>query len=270
VRRQPPDHPSGVWCRAPGHVPAAQQSGRVVRPTEQVRRGGTAVSRKPSTSPGRPSRRNTRKSPAILSNFGACRTGTRRFRGAEPLVPGRPKHSPAGLRCGPSPYGHLLLQLGGPARGPRGTCGSCTAPPPSRANHPPLLGPDVFRPVGTATTTDDQRAANLSGQLRGRRRAKPPETITAYQEVLAWKGAVFGFQALSRIGREAPETQDLLRQLQSVSSRLATVALGVPDSRQQAAWARRVSELTDERERLERQLVRSAAKRSGKSGTAHE
>jgi tetratricopeptide (TPR) repeat protein len=81
----------------------------------------------------------------------------------------------------------------------------------------------------------------------------------AYRPVLAWKGAVFARQRRFRLQRRHPELADAFAQLESMASRLATLAFAVPDPEQQATFRRQIEELTEEKERLESDLARRSA-----------
>jgi CHAT domain-containing protein len=80
----------------------------------------------------------------------------------------------------------------------------------------------------------------------------------AYGDVLAWKGAVLQRQRHLRLaqGADDPRTRELLTELQTTTSRLTALAFATPaNPRQQAAWQARISKLSEDKERLERQLA---------------
>jgi CHAT domain-containing protein len=86
-----------------------------------------------------------------------------------------------------------------------------------------------------------------------------------YRYVLRWKGAVFTRQRQARFARRNPELKEAVAELQSVSTRLATLALATPDPSKAAVWRRQLEELTDRKERLERDLsAKSAAFRQSR------
>ena len=84
----------------------------------------------------------------------------------------------------------------------------------------------------------------------------------AYRSVLSWKGAVFAQQREVRVLRRAvqrtrqPEIIPMFDDLQDTTRRLATLALAVPDPKQQPAWRHQVAELTERKEHLEGELAR--------------
>ena len=87
-----------------------------------------------------------------------------------------------------------------------------------------------------------------------------------YRSVLSWKGAVFAQQREVRVFRRAvqraggqPEVIQMFDDLQDTARRLATLALAVPDPKQQPAWSRQVAELTERKEHLEGELARRSA-----------
>jgi hypothetical protein len=83
-----------------------------------------------------------------------------------------------------------------------------------------------------------------------------------YGDVLAWKGAVFQRQRRLRLAQDAsdPQTRRLLEELQTTLTRLTTLAFGNPGNPgQQAAWQAEISKLSDDKEKLERQLAESGA-----------
>jgi CHAT domain-containing protein/tetratricopeptide (TPR) repeat protein len=82
-----------------------------------------------------------------------------------------------------------------------------------------------------------------------------------YAHVLTWKGAVFARQRHILAGRRIlqetgdAKTADLYRQLESVTRRLATLALATPNLQELETRRRNLAELTRERERLESDLA---------------
>ena len=98
----------------------------------------------------------------------------------------------------------------------------------------------------------------LDGYLSLAARAHlPGEEV--YGPLLRWKGAILARQQQA-VGHTDPEVRDLLRRRQSASSRLAKLAFAVPGPERQAAWRRQLSDLSREKEDLDRQLAgRSAA-----------
>jgi len=87
----------------------------------------------------------------------------------------------------------------------------------------------------------------------------------AYRSVLSWKGAVFAQQREARVFRRAverapqPEIIPMFDDLQGTARRLATLALAVPDPKQQTAWRRQVATLSEQKEHLEVELARRSA-----------
>jgi CHAT domain-containing protein/tetratricopeptide (TPR) repeat protein len=80
-----------------------------------------------------------------------------------------------------------------------------------------------------------------------------------YRHCLRWKGAVFAAQAQIRVLRANPELAGEFARLQSVSGQLAAIAFQSPDSQQSAMWKRRVRDLSDEKESIERELAGKSA-----------
>ncbi len=76
----------------------------------------------------------------------------------------------------------------------------------------------------------------------------------AYAALLRWKGSVWQRQVRQRSLVDQPSLQPRFEALQAVSSKLSTLILRVPDPSQQEDWRRQLDELTDEREKLERDL----------------
>jgi CHAT domain-containing protein/tetratricopeptide (TPR) repeat protein len=81
----------------------------------------------------------------------------------------------------------------------------------------------------------------------------------AYRHVLGWKGAVFSAQSLPRRARANPELDALFGELMSVSTRLATLSLAVPDPKKREVWLRQIGDLTNRKEDLERDLATKSA-----------
>jgi CHAT domain-containing protein/Tfp pilus assembly protein PilF len=80
-----------------------------------------------------------------------------------------------------------------------------------------------------------------------------------YQEVLAWKGAVFARQLWVRQARNRlrgdPEAARIFGQLQERTRQVAGRALTVPAPGQEKAWQAEVQQLTRQKERLEKDLA---------------
>jgi CHAT domain-containing protein/tetratricopeptide (TPR) repeat protein len=76
-----------------------------------------------------------------------------------------------------------------------------------------------------------------------------------YSHCLRWKGAVFAAQAQMRVLRQNPELLQAFDELQSVSGQLATLAFRTPDPKQSEAWKKRIADLTDRKESIERMLA---------------
>jgi CHAT domain-containing protein len=72
-----------------------------------------------------------------------------------------------------------------------------------------------------------------------------------YEQVLAWKGAVFGHQLRLRQLRSDPNLREGFDEYLSVCTRLATQSLTVPTSADRAAWLKDIELLTEHKERLE-------------------
>ena len=81
----------------------------------------------------------------------------------------------------------------------------------------------------------------------------------AYRHVLGWKGAVFSTQATARQARANPQFAPLFDELLSVSTRLATLSLAVPDPKKREVWLRQIGDLTNRKEDLERDLATKSA-----------
>ncbi|HLJ93426.1 MAG TPA: CHAT domain-containing tetratricopeptide repeat protein [Gemmataceae bacterium] len=92
-----------------------------------------------------------------------------------------------------------------------------------------------------------------------------PEHLSArraYQETLAWKGAIFSRQRRLRLARETsdPELAKRFGDLQRTATQLAALAFQVPDPAKRDAWQKQLRDLTEQREQMEIALSgRSAA-----------
>jgi tetratricopeptide (TPR) repeat protein/CHAT domain-containing protein len=80
-----------------------------------------------------------------------------------------------------------------------------------------------------------------------------------YRHCLRWKGAVFVAQTQMRVLRQNPELLPAFNELQSVSGQLATLAYRTPDPKQSEAWKKRIADLTDRKESIERMLAERSA-----------
>lgn len=80
-----------------------------------------------------------------------------------------------------------------------------------------------------------------------------------YGAVLAWKGAVFARQRLQRLHRLRPELVEEFAQLNSVNTRLASLALGAPSSLQPAVYRHQLAELSEKKEKMEQMLAARSA-----------
>jgi len=76
----------------------------------------------------------------------------------------------------------------------------------------------------------------------------------AYAALLRWKGSVWQRQQRQRLLVDQPELRPRFEQLQSASSKLATLTLDPPAPQQLDAWHRQLDDLTQQRENLERDL----------------
>jgi CHAT domain-containing protein/tetratricopeptide (TPR) repeat protein len=81
----------------------------------------------------------------------------------------------------------------------------------------------------------------------------------AYAALLTWKGAVFQRQRRLRLAHECPELSGRFTELDTISRRLATLALSVPPPQQQAAYRRQLTELSAQKEQLEQTLAAQSA-----------
>src|SRR5262249_21708502 len=84
-----------------------------------------------------------------------------------------------------------------------------------------------------------------------------------YHEVLAWKGAVFARQQKIRLARTWPDTDPkvarLFTELDQVTSRLASLVFSIENLQVDPSWKHEIRELTEEKERRERELSRRGA-----------
>jgi len=83
---------------------------------------------------------------------------------------------------------------------------------------------------------------------------EPQFQAAAYGALLRWKGSVWQRQQTGRLLIDEPSLKPQFAALQQVSSKLSTLILRVPEPNQREAWRRQLDELTDEREKLERDL----------------
>ncbi len=83
---------------------------------------------------------------------------------------------------------------------------------------------------------------------------EPKFQPAAYAALLRWKGSVWQRQQQQRLLIDQPVLKPRFDTLQSVASRLSALILNPPDPKQLEAWHRQLDELTDEREKLERDL----------------
>ncbi len=80
-----------------------------------------------------------------------------------------------------------------------------------------------------------------------------------YALVLQAKGAVLARQQRLRLARQQPELASIWQQVQSVSSRLATLSFATPDPKNRDVWRRQLDDATREKEELEVKLTRESA-----------
>ncbi len=89
----------------------------------------------------------------------------------------------------------------------------------------------------------------------------------AYRHLLSAKGAVTADQWLSRLERGRPELHPLTDQLRDVGARLAQRSFATPEKSRREAWLKEISDLTEQKERLEQELAnKSSAFREHKQG----
>jgi CHAT domain-containing protein/tetratricopeptide (TPR) repeat protein len=81
----------------------------------------------------------------------------------------------------------------------------------------------------------------------------------ALTHLVAWKGMVLARQQAARAVANRPELQPVFAELQSVCSQLAAAAFSTPAPGGQEIWRRRIAELSERKESLERQLARESA-----------
>lgn len=87
----------------------------------------------------------------------------------------------------------------------------------------------------------------------------------ALQAVLHWKGMIWMRQRQLRAATDEPALAPVFAELQRVSMHLARVAMITPAPSQADAWRRKLAELTERKEEVERQLAsQSAAYRAAK------
>lgn len=90
------------------------------------------------------------------------------------------------------------------------------------------------------------------------------ETAQAYDQTLAWKGAVLARQRQLSLTRRLPNAQAVTTEWQLVCRQLASLAFAKPPTEELTTWRKRLAELTDRKERLEADLAgKSAAFRAG-------
>jgi CHAT domain-containing protein/tetratricopeptide (TPR) repeat protein len=86
----------------------------------------------------------------------------------------------------------------------------------------------------------------------------PLDRERVYPYVLAWKGLVFTRQRQAHL-TQRPELTAMLSELQSVSSRLATLLYAGPSPGQEDVWRRQVARLSSRKEQQEAELARQSA-----------
>jgi CHAT domain-containing protein len=89
--------------------------------------------------------------------------------------------------------------------------------------------------------------------------ARPADASEAYRHLLRWKGAVFLRQFATRRQPNHPELKPLVDELEAINVRLSTLALQGPPPNARIEWQAQVGELTDEKERHEKELSRQSA-----------
>ncbi len=87
----------------------------------------------------------------------------------------------------------------------------------------------------------------------------PQETAAQYRAVLAWKGAVGCRQRLQHLTRKRPDLAPDFATLDRLSSRLAALALAMPDPAQLVQRRALIQQLTEEKDQLEAKLARQSA-----------
>jgi CHAT domain-containing protein len=89
-----------------------------------------------------------------------------------------------------------------------------------------------------------------------------------YRHLLAAKGAVTADQWLSRLERRRPELHPLTEQLRDIGAHLTHLSFSRPDQSQRATWLKQISDLTEQKERIEQELAdKSAAFRERRQAT---
>ncbi|HET6323185.1 MAG TPA: CHAT domain-containing tetratricopeptide repeat protein [Planctomycetaceae bacterium] len=89
-----------------------------------------------------------------------------------------------------------------------------------------------------------------------------------YRHLLAAKGAVTADQWLSRLERRRPELAPLTEQMRDIGARLAHLSFSTPDRSHREAWLKEISDLTEQKERVEQELAnKSAVFRDGRLTT---
>ena len=85
-------------------------------------------------------------------------------------------------------------------------------------------------------------------------------TPEVFGEVLFWKGATLVRQRGMRLAADEPAVQELFSQLQRAATQLASLSRAMPAKEdEQQAWRKRLTELTQEKERLEARLSAKSA-----------
>lgn len=91
-------------------------------------------------------------------------------------------------------------------------------------------------------------------------------TVSTYDHVLIWKGAILARQRQLAQARLQSNVQGSLAAWQSVCRQLASQAFASPAPSESSAWRSRLADLTDRKERLEADLARqSSAFRAGQA-----
>ena len=83
----------------------------------------------------------------------------------------------------------------------------------------------------------------------------------AYDQMLAWKGAVLLRQRLARAARKTDDAEEkkLWSELQTVATRLATASRTTPSPEQSQLWRQQLTDLTQHKEQLEAELNQHSA-----------
>ena len=87
---------------------------------------------------------------------------------------------------------------------------------------------------------------------------RPQSVEAVYQEVLAWKGAVFSFQRLARVAASQPELAPLRTELEDITHQLAVATFAIPETGHADEWRQQLVQLRDRKERLETELARQS------------